>query len=185
MNTTYPYTIENSQGERLTFLGVVREPDGDKLLGENFVAPGSGPPMHVHWLQEECFMVVKGTIGYQIQGQPEQFAGVGETILFKRGEAHRFWNAGTDTLQCTAWVKPANTLVFYLSAIFAAQRKAGSLRPELFDAAYLLTRYASEYDMIDMPRFVRRVVIPIVYAAGKLLKKYDHFSDAPAPVIAN
>jgi quercetin dioxygenase-like cupin family protein len=182
MNITYPLTIENGHGERLIFQGVVQEPDGEKVYGENFVSPGGGPPMHVHWLQDECFTVVKGKIGYQIQGQPEQYAGEGETILFKRGVGHRFWNAGTDTLQCKAWIKPANTIVFFLSSIFAAQAKSGKPQPETFDAAYLLTRYSSEYDMLSIPPFVRKVVIPVVYRVGKLLNKYAHFKDAPEAV---
>jgi quercetin dioxygenase-like cupin family protein len=182
MNITYPHTIENNHGEKLIFQGVIKEPDGDRLFGENFVAPGSGPPMHVHWLQDEGFTVVNGRIGYQIQGQAVQYAGPGESIVFKRGEAHRFWNAGTDTLQCKAWLKPANTLVFFLSAIYEAQRKSGKAQPETFDAAYLLTRYASEYDMLEIPRFVRKVIMPAVYRVGKLLNKYEHFKDAPEPV---
>lgn len=182
MNISYPHTIVNNHGEELIFQGVVREPDGDRVYGESFVAPGSGPPMHVHWLQDECFTVVKGKIGYQIQGQPEQYALAGETILFKRGEPHRFWNAGTDTLHCKGWMKPANTSVFFLSAIFAAQLKSGKTQPETFDAAFLLTRYKSEYDMLEIPGFVKKVILPVVYRVGKLLNKYEHFKDAPEAI---
>ena len=46
---TYPHTIDNGAGEQLTFL----RRDGDRLEVENFVKPGSGPPMHVHHHQEE------------------------------------------------------------------------------------------------------------------------------------
>jgi hypothetical protein len=72
--------------------------------------------------------------------------------------------------------------VFFLSAIFAAQTKTGKPQPETFDAAYLLTRYASEYDMLEIPRFVRKVILPVVYRVGKLLNKYEHFKDAPEAV---
>ncbi|UFH57144.1 cupin domain-containing protein [Spirosoma sp. KNUC1025] len=181
-NFTLPHTIENCIGEKLIFQKVIHEPEGDRLLVENFVAPGSGPPMHVHWLQDECLTVVKGRIGYQVEGQKECFAGEGETVLFKRGVYHRFWNAGTQTLQCTGWINPVNSIVFYLSAIYAAQNKSGTARPESFDAAYLLTRYASEYDMQGMPGFVRKVVIPMTYQLGRLLGKYKHFTGAPEPL---
>ncbi|MGA0560063.1 cupin domain-containing protein [Larkinella sp. VNQ87] len=184
MNITYPHKIENGHGETLIFQGLIREADGDRVYGENFVAPGSGPPMHVHWLQDEGFTVVRGKIGYQIQGQPEQYAAEGDTIVFKRGEAHRFWNAGTETLHCKAWLKPANTIVYFLTAIFNAQKKTGTTKPEVFDVAYLLTRYASEYDMLEIPRLVRKVVIPIVYRLGRLLNKYEHFREAPAAIQA-
>ncbi|XWW44921.1 cupin domain-containing protein [Fibrella sp. USSR17] len=182
MIITYPHTIENCIGEKLIFRELRQEADGDRLIVENFVAPGSGPPMHVHWLQDEGLTVINGRIGYQIQGQPEQFADVGETVVFKRGVAHRFWNAGTQTLQCIGWINPANSVVFFLSAIYAAQNKSGKAQPEPFDAAYLLTRYAAEFDMVDIPRFVRNVIIPITYHIGRLMGKYAHFENAPEPV---
>lgn len=184
MNYPLPHTIENGHGEKLIFQRLIEEPDGDRLIGENFVAPGSGPPMHVHWLQDEGFTVLSGTIGYQIQGQPEQFAGPGDSIVFKRGIPHRFWNAGSETLNCSAWLKPANTIIFFLSSIFEAQKKSGKAQPEIFDAAYLLTRYASEYDMLVIPRFVRKVIMPLIYQLGLLLGKYKHFAGAPEPIKA-
>lgn len=182
MKYSLPHTIKNNTGETLVFKELVKEADGDKIVGESFVMPKSGPPMHVHWLQDEGFTVIKGRIGYQVQGQLAQFAGAGESVVFKRGVPHRFWNAGDDVLNCTAWLKPANTFVYFISSVFRAQDKSGSARPELFDAAYLLTRYRSEYDMVEIPLFVRRVIFPVVYFTGKLLGKYSHFKDAPAPV---
>lgn len=182
MNYTFPHTIQNCIGETLIFKELLKEPDGDKLIIDNYVSPKSGPPMHTHFLQEEALTVVKGRIGYQVKGQKPQFAGVGETVVFKRGVPHRFWNAGEDVLQCTGWVKPANTLVFFLSSVFAAQNKSGSEQPEKFDGAYLLTRYASEYEMNDIPKFVKKVMLPALYFFGKLLGKYKHFKNAPEPI---
>jgi len=182
MTFKFPHSIENSIGEKITFLGTEAGPDGDKLLVENFVTPGQGPVMHTHWLQDECLTVVNGKIGYQVLGQEEQFAGEGESILFKRGMPHRFWNAGQDELHCKGWIYPANTIIFFLSSIYAAQNKTGTGQPEKFDGAYLMTRYASEYDMPEIPKFVKKTIIPITYLVGKLLGKYKHFKDAPAPV---
>ena len=182
MEYNFPHTIQNCMGEILIFRELVREPDGDKLIVENFVQPNSGPPMHTHFLQDEALTVQKGRIGYQIKGGEPQYAGGGETIVFKRGVPHRFWNAGEDVLQCSGWVKPANTLVFFLSSVYAAQNKAGSERPEKFDGAYLLTRYASEYDMDEIPGFVKKVIFPVTCLVGRLLGKYKHFKDAPQPL---
>jgi quercetin dioxygenase-like cupin family protein len=182
MKITYPHTIENCLGEKLIFHELQKEPDGDRLIGENYVAPGNGPVMHTHWLQDESLTVLKGKIGYQVQGQPEQFADEGETVFFKRGVPHRFWNAGQEVLHCKAWVKPANTFAFFITSIFAAQNKSGKAQPEMFDAAYLLKRYSAEYDMTEIPPFVKKVVIPFTYYTGRILGKYKHFKDAPEPV---
>ncbi len=182
MNYQLPHTIQNPIGETLIFKEIIQEPDGDKLLVENYVMPKSGPPMHTHFLQEEALTVMSGKIGYQVKGGLPQYAGVGETVVFKPGVPHRFWNEGEDILHCTGYVKPANTLVFYLSSIYAAQNKSGTVQPEKFDGAYLLTRYASEYDMTEIPAFVKKVIIPITYYVGQLLGKYTHFKNAPRPI---
>ncbi|MBS4066798.1 MAG: hypothetical protein KGZ74_19705 [Chitinophagaceae bacterium] len=126
----------------------------------------------------------KRKIGYQIQGQPEQSASEGDSIVFKRGIPHRFWNAGDEVLHCKAWLQPANTILFFISAVFEAQNKTGTKITEVFDAAYLLTRYKSEYDMLEISLFVRRVIFPIIYFTGKVLGKYKHFKDAPEPIKA-
>lgn len=183
MKITYPHTIENPMGEKLIFQHVQKDPDGDKVIVENFVKPGHGPLMHTHFLQDEQLTVVKGKIGYQILGQKEQYAGEGETILFKRGVPHRFWNAGEEILNCKGWIKPANTIVYYLSAIYEAQKKSGKAQPEAFDSAYLMTRYAKEYDLPEIPKFIKKTIIPMTYFVGRVLGKYKHFNDAPEPVI--
>lgn len=182
MQISYPYVIENCLGEKIIFHAVQKEPDGDIVIVENFVTPGHGPLMHTHFLQDEALTVIKGKIGYQILGQEEQYAGEGETVLFKRGTPHRFWNAGEDILNCKGWIKPANTIVFFLSAIYAAQNKSGKAQPEIFDGAFLLTRYSKEYDLPEIPFFVKRTVIPLTYLLGRMLGKYKHFKDAPEPV---
>lgn len=185
MNYSLPHTIENHLGERLIFQRIEHGPDGDRLIAEAFVQPGSGPPMHTHWLQDEGFTVLAGRMGYQVAGQREQYAGPGESVVFPRGVAHRFWNAGSEVLHCEGWLTPPNHFVFYLSSVYAAQNKSGKAQPEFFDAAYLLTRYASEYEMNEIPALIRKVIMPLTYRLGKLMNRYGHFKDAPEPIFAS
>lgn len=183
MNTIYPHSIKNCIGETLIFKELLQEEDGDRLLVENFVGQGIGPVMHTHWLQDECLTVLKGRLGYEIKGQGKKYITEGETILFERGTPHRFWNDGEEILHCKGWIKPANTVVFFLSAVFDAQNKSRTAKPEMFDGAYLLTRYASEYDLTDIPIFVKKIILPLTYRLGKILGKYKHFDNAPDPVL--
>ena len=103
---SYPHVIENGAGERITFLRVVPGPAGDRLEVENIVTPGSGPPMHVHYFQDEAVTVRRGRIGYKRPDGPDQFGGPGDTVAFKAGEPHKFWNAGQDDLQGTGYSEP-------------------------------------------------------------------------------
>jgi len=181
---TYPHTIDNGAGERLTFLRRVPGARGERLVVENVVAPGVGPIMHVHHRQVEALTVVEGRIGYQRLGGPEQFAGPGDSVIFAAGEAHRFWNAGESDLRCTGYIEPADNVEYFLSAIFASQRSAGSLRPDPLDAAFLTRRYRSEFGMLEIPALVQRFLFPLLVGVGHLLGRFDKYADAPEPVRA-
>ena len=178
----YPRTIDNGAGEKLTFHGIRSDERGEYLEATNSVSPGSGPPMHVHYLQEESLTVERGTMGWQRDGGEEQVAGPGETVTFAPGEMHRFWNAGEDELVCTGYVRPPDNLEYFLTQIFASTRANGGKRPRLFDAAYLLSRYRSEFGMADIPAPVQRFVFPVVVAVGRLLGRDRRFAGAPEPV---
>ena len=179
---TYPHIIDNGAGERITFLRRVPGVAGDRLEVENVVGPGAGPPMHVHHYQEEALTVQQGRIGYQRPGEPPQLAGPGETVTFRAGEPHRFWNAGEDDLRCTGYIEPADNVEYFLAALYDSTRRNGGTRPDPFDAAFLVTRYRSEFAMAEIPAFVQRFVFPLQVAVGRLLGRYRRYADAPEPV---
>jgi mannose-6-phosphate isomerase-like protein (cupin superfamily) len=182
MQYKLPHTIQNCLGEKIIFERIEETPDGDRLTGQAFCQPGSGPIMHTHFKQVEGMQVISGKMGYQVLGEEPKFVGPGESVEFGMGVPHRFWAEGDVPLHCNAWLYPVNTFVFFLSSIFAAQNKAGSDRPEMFDAAYLTTRYASEYELVGIPVFVKKVIIPVTYFLGKILGRYKHFKGAPQPI---
>ena len=178
---TYPHTIDNGAGERLTFLRRVPGPAGDRLEVENVVEPGHGPPMHVHHHQQESLTVQQGRIGYQRPGEPPRFAERGETVVFAPGEAHRFWNAGREDLRCTGHIEPAGNVEYFLTAIYESQRANGGSRPDTFEAAFLARRFAGEFGMTDVPAAARRFVFPALVMVGRLLGRYGKYAEAPEP----
>ncbi len=181
----YPRTIENGSGEALVFLGVVPDQGGDRLEVEVRAQPGAGPPMHVHYLQEEAMTVVAGKLGFQINGEQPRYASPGETMIFAPGVGHRWWNAGTTELHCTGWAKPPHNVEYFLSALFASMKRSGRKRPDFFDAAFLLTRYRTEMGMLEIPAVVQKLAFPVLLAVGTILGKYAKFKDAPEPVQAS
>ena len=178
---TYPHTIDNGGGESLTFVARRRDERGEYLEGHNSVAPSAGPPMHVHHRQEESLTVQRGTLGYQRKGQPEQTALPGETVTFPPGDAHRFWNAGDDELLCTGVIRPPDNVEYFLGEIFASMKRHDGKRPGIFDAAYLSHRYRSEFEILEAPAPVRRLVFPMIVAVGTLLGLHRRFNGAPEP----
>jgi uncharacterized cupin superfamily protein len=179
---TYPHVIESPFGEKLIFKTIETVNGEKRAIVDNEVQPGSGPPFHVHFKQDEFLNVTSGKMGYQVEGEEEKFLGPGESILFKRGQMHRFWNAGETVLKCTGWVQPANSFDYFITGIYESMNKAGKAEGDPFDSAFLMTRYKSEYDLKEIPGFVKSVIFPITVAIGKLLGKYKHFEDAPPPL---
>ncbi len=179
---SYPHTISNGAGERLTFTGIVPTTSGGRLVGENLVSPGAGPPMHVHHLQEEGFTVVRGRMGYQRPGQDPAYAEAGDSLVFRPGEPHRFWNAGETDLLCVGYIEPPGNAEFFLKALFDSQRTNGGARPSLLDVAFLLRRYRSEFAMLEIPWPVQRFLLPLAVAVGRLTGRYAKYADAPVPM---
>ena len=182
VRNSHPHTIDNGGGERLTFLRRLQGPHGERLEVDNTVAPGAGPPMHSHRYQTEALTVVQGRIGYQRLGQAPQYAGPGETVTFRPGESHKFWNAGQDELRCTGYVEPPDNIEYFLTELYASTKRNGGKRPDPFDAAFLMRRYRSEFAMLEIPAAVQRLVFPVQVAVGRLLGRYRKYADAPEPV---
>ncbi len=178
----YPHTIENCVGEKIIFQQIEKTSKGDKVILKAFCDLGFGPTMHTHFKQDESLTVLSGKMGYQVLGEASKFAKEGETVIFKRGTPHKFWAEGDHQLQCSGWIEPVHSVVFFLSSLYEAQNKSGKGQPETFDGAYLMTRYASEYDLPEIPAFVKKTIIPFTYFTGQLLGKYAHFNEAPVPL---
>ncbi len=180
MKYQYPHTIDNGHGEKITFLRLVSDPAGDYLELENVVAPNAGPPMHVHFQQDEALTVVQGKIATQVFGEAAQFFGPGESVVFKAGVPHKFWNPGSEPLICTGWIKPAHNIEYFLTEIYRSTT-ANNGRPGAFDSAWLLRRYGSEFDILDVPAFVKKVIFPVALFFGVLTGKSKKFTNAPIP----
>jgi quercetin dioxygenase-like cupin family protein len=181
MNITLPYTIENVTGEKLTFLRIIMKDGVEYLETESEVQPNAGPPMHVHYKQDESLTVLSGKIGFQEPGGEKKYAVTGETALFKAGAPHKFWNAGNEVLHLSGYASPANNLIYFLSRIYKSMNENGG-RPGTYDVAYLLGRYKTEFAMLEIPAFVQKIIFPVTLFVGGLRGKNKKFIDAPEPL---
>lgn len=182
MNYNYPLVIKNGGSEQITFLGLIKKNNIDCIEIEGLVQPKAGPPMHVHHQQDETITIIKGKMATQIANDKPQFHNEGETVTFKAGVPHRFWNSGTEPLHTRGYATPPNNLVYFLSGIYNSTKENGGKRPGLFDSAFLLTRYKTEFDMVDVPAFVKKFIFPAVLFFGKIAGKGKKFRDAPMPL---
>lgn len=179
MSSTYPYTIDNGNGEQLTFLRRSVTGGIEILEVENCLAPGAGPPMHIHYFQDENLTVIEGRLAVQFAGEPTQYFGPGESVYFKKGMLHRFWNAGSTVLKCRGQISPPDNIEYFLSALYASAQASGKGRPSPFDTAWLLQRYRTEFGMPGIPALVRIMVFPMILTLGKFSGKHKKFKGAP------
>jgi len=181
MNITLPHRIENITGEKLTFLRIIIKDGVEYLETESEVQPNAVPPMHVHYKQDESMTVLSGKIGYQELKGEKKYAGPGETVLFKAGVPHKFWNADNEPLRVSGYLSPAKNVVYFLSQIYRSMNENGG-RPGMYDAAYLLGRYKTEFKMVEIPTFVQKMIFPVILFVGNLRGKKKKFIDAPDPL---
>ncbi len=66
---------------------------GALSLFEEITPPRQGPPLHVHYNEDEFFRVLQGCYRFQV-GEQTIEAGPGDTLFVPRGTAHCFYNAG-------------------------------------------------------------------------------------------
>ena len=178
----YPHTIISGGGEELTFVARRRDEQGEYLEVRNRVSPGSGPPMHVHFRQEEGLTIEQGKIGYQVEGGEAQYAGEGESVRFSAGVPHKFWNAGEDDLICTGFIRPPDNVEYFLTEMYASTRENGGKRPNGLDAAWLAHRFRKEFAITEIPTFVQKTIFPIQRLIGRITGRYRKYAGAPESV---
>jgi len=149
----------NKNGETLIITKSAIESNGQITEFEGIEEPGIGPPMHVHFKQQEWVRVSMGKM--RVKTLTKEFSLTeGQEYTFEPGEAHQFWNEGDQTLRYSGYVKPSNNYEYFIRHIYQSANKANDDKPSPFDAAYLLTKYKTEMDMLVIPNPVKKNSVP-------------------------
>jgi mannose-6-phosphate isomerase-like protein (cupin superfamily) len=178
MRVEFPHVVSGT-GEKITFLRTFVKDGVETLEADIEVQPKAGPPMHTHYRQDESMTILSGTMAYEIQGEGIKYAYPGDTVVVKAGIPHKFWNAGDDLLRCKGYVTPPDNFVYFITELYKSIH-ANKGRPGLFDGAFLLTHFKSEFGMHEIPGFVQKFIFPVVLLFGKLTGKNRKFGNAPA-----
>ena len=174
-------------GERLQMRRVLR--DGEMCLELKGTLPPNqdGPPLHIHFVENEEGTVTAGTLAAEVDGvqvRVEQ----GGPVRLPMGSAHRWWNGGADTLRFDGFARPVVDLDRYLSAIFDVMNSGPARRPPLFYMAHLIWRHRKTQTVLIGPAWIQAVLFPTVVFVGTLLGRYrgtdwpgcpDRFPAAP------
>ena len=164
--------LENRHtGELLALRRVKR---GDEIwleLKGSLPAHSQGPPMHVHYVENEEGHVISGTLSAVIDGR-RLTAGPGESTSIPHGLAHRWWNDGDEVLVFEGHARPVVDLDRYLQAVFEIMNSGPTGRPPLFYLAHVALRHRRTQDVLIMPRPVQAVLFRLLVALGTVLGRY-------------
>jgi quercetin dioxygenase-like cupin family protein len=137
-------------GDVYRFLVTGAHTAGAYFAMEAIVAPGGGPPPHIHRHEDETFYVVEGECGILL-GEEWITADVGDFVNVPRGTVHRFENQGTEAMRMILTFTPAGIEKFFEETLQRTLDPTADI-PDNVDA--IAARYAAAAPRYGMGLFV-------------------------------
>jgi quercetin dioxygenase-like cupin family protein len=98
--------VDNPTGGTVTFWARGEETDGALTVMESVVAPGAGPPLHVHVSDDEFVYVLEGALRFSLAGVVRE-AVAGSFVFIPKGVRHTWQNAGGGAARLLVGFTPA------------------------------------------------------------------------------
>jgi quercetin dioxygenase-like cupin family protein len=167
--------------ERMTFLKTAAETEGEYVLIELSAEPGAVvAAAHVHPSQTETFEVLGGTLGAKL-GREQVEARAGDVVVVQPRVAHKWWNAGEDTLVFRAEVRPALGFEQLIETMFglAADGKTNEKgMPSPLRLAVIANHHFADVQLPVVPRWLQRTALALGAPLGRLVGFTPHYVPA-------
>jgi mannose-6-phosphate isomerase-like protein (cupin superfamily) len=174
--------------ERMTFLKTAAETNGDYVLIELSAAPGAVvAAAHVHPSQTETFEVISGKLGAKL-GRKQVEARAGDVVVVRPRVAHKWWNAGEDTLVFRAEVRPALGFEQLIETMFglAADGKTNKRgMPNPLRLAVIANHHFGDVRLPVVPSWMQRAALAMGAPMGRILGFAPHYVPAGEPAAAS
>jgi len=177
-------TIENPlSGERITFLEVPSETNGDLLRFDWRIPPGFSIPEHVHVRQEERHEILSGTLRGRVAGR-EQDYGQDQKVTGPPGVPHAWRNPSDDEeLRMVSELQPALGFEALLETSFAIARDLKTDRlgapKHVLRTLILLDEAGGEFYPAGVPMPVWRTFLALVAAIARVGKLLGYEAHSP------
>ena len=165
--------IENPvTGERVVVRVGTEDSGGELLVVDGYVKPGGAVTgEHVHPAIEENFTVVRGRVGFRIDGR-ESVAEPGERLHVPAGTAHDWWNAGEEEAYVRVEISPGQRFEEMAINLFSlAQDGKTNSRgmPNLLQAAIFAREFSDVLYFTRPPLLVQRLLFGALAAIARVL----------------
>jgi mannose-6-phosphate isomerase-like protein (cupin superfamily) len=165
-------TIRNRHtGEVLRLRRVIRGGELCLELHGSVPARRPGPPLHIHYQENEEGMVVRGTLSVELDGRRMEIK-AGETALLPAGLPHRWWNDGDEPLVFEGVARPLADLDQYFQEAFDVLNNGSADRPPIFYMAHLAWTHRRTQVVLFAPVWLQKVIVPAIVAVGTVLGRY-------------
>ncbi len=163
-------------GERAVVRVGAEESGGELAVADLYVRPGGAVAgEHVHPGIEEVFTVVRGSVGFRLDGR-EDVAGLGRRLVVAPGVSHYWWNAGDAEAHVIVELRGERRLlegfVTMLSNTFGLARDGktdAKGRPNLLQAALLARQFDEVIRFVEPPRAAQKILFGVLAPVARLL----------------
>ena len=97
-------------------------------------APDSGPPLHIHWNEDELFLLIEGHYSFFAEGRWVE-VGAGGAVYLPKGIAHRYRNIGTTTGRHWVITTPSGWEIFMTRYAEELANSDGPYQSRIFEIA--------------------------------------------------
>ena len=165
--------IENPvTGERVVVRVGTEDSGGDLLAVDGYIRPGGAVTgEHVHPAIDEDFMVLRGRVGFRIDGR-ESIAEPGKRLHVPAGTAHDWWNAGEEEAHVRVEIRPgARFEEMALNLFGLAQDGKTNSRgmPNLLQAAIFIREFSDVLYFTRPPLWVQRLLFGTLARIARVL----------------
>jgi quercetin dioxygenase-like cupin family protein len=166
-------SIENRvTGERVVIITGTEETNGELLVTDLFIGPkGAVAGEHVHPNIEERFTVLRGTVGFRLNGV-EKIAPLNETLVVPPGVVHDWWNAGSDEAHVRVEIRPGarfEAMALNMFGLANDGKTNAKGMPNPLQLAVLGKEFQDVVTFTNPPPAVQKVMFALLAPVGRLL----------------
>lgn len=162
----------------------------DLLVADLYIRPGGAVVgEHVHPEIEERFTVIRGHVGFTINGVKD-VAAAGRRLVVPAGTAHDWWNAGTEEALVRVEIDPGARFQAMIMNLFGLAQDGKTDRrglPNILQLALIAREFSDVVYFTKPPRVVQRLLFGGLAALGRARGyrgSYPHYLNrAPAEIV--
>jgi quercetin dioxygenase-like cupin family protein len=163
-----------------------QETNGELIVSDLRVRPhGAVVGPHIHPTVDERFTVLKGKIGYMLDGQKGVLQ-AGECADLPRGIPHDWWNGGNEEARVIVEMRPGARMEQMVITLFCLAQDGKTNKkgvPNPLQMAVIAKEFADIVVFLNPPPWIQRILFGILAPLGRLAGYkaiYPHYLERPA-----